>query len=65
VNFHIEHLAVAIVATGWASDVRGHFAAAFRAVLEDWGTPTVRTTAHFLTAFRLAALWYGHGFALV
>jgi hypothetical protein len=65
VGFDIEHLSVAIITAGWAGDVRGHFAAAFRAVLEDGSTPTVRTTTHFLTAFGLAALWNGHDLALV
>jgi hypothetical protein len=61
----IEHLPVAVGTARGAGDVRGHFAAAFRAVLEDGSTPTVRTTAHFLTAFGLAALWYGHDLGLV
>jgi hypothetical protein len=61
----IEHLAVTVVATGWASNVRRHFAAALRAALEDRCTPTFGATAHFLTAFGLAALWYGHGLVFV
>jgi len=61
----IEHLAVTVVATGWACNVRRHLAAALGAALEDWCTPTLRATAHFLTAFGLAALWYGHGLVFV
>jgi hypothetical protein len=61
-SFDIEHLAIAVVATGWASDVGRHPAAALGAALEDRRTPTGRATAHFLTAFGLAAFWYGHGF---
>jgi hypothetical protein len=57
----VEHLPVTVITAGRASDVRRHFAAALRAALEDRCTPTVCTTAHFLTAFGLAALWYGHG----
>jgi len=63
--FDIEHFAVTIVATGWACDVRWHLAAALGAALEDRCTPTLRATAHFLTAFGLAALWYGHGLVFV
>jgi hypothetical protein len=59
--FDIEHLAVTVVATGWAGDVRWHLAATFWAALEDRCTPALCATAHFLTAFGLAALWYGHG----
>jgi hypothetical protein len=64
-RFDIEHLTIAIVAAGWAGDVRWHFAAALGAILEDGCMPTLRATAHFLTAFGLAALWNGHGLALV
>jgi hypothetical protein len=63
--FDIEHLAVTVVATGWARNVRRHLAAALRAALEDRCTPTLCATAHFLTAFGLAALWYGHGLVFV
>jgi len=59
----IEHLTVAIVAAGRASDVRWHFAAAFGAIFKDRCTPALGATAHFLTAFGLAALWNGHGLA--
>jgi len=64
-SFDIEHLAIAVVATGWASDVRRHAAAALGAALEDRCAPTGSATAHFLTAFGLAAFWYGHGFVFV
>ena len=63
-GFDIQHLPVTIVTAGWTCDVRRHLAAAFGAVLENRGMPTFRTTAHFLSAFGLAALWYGHGFAI-
>ena len=45
--------------------MRGHLAAALGAAFEDRCTPAVRATAHFLTAFGLAALWNGHGLALI
>jgi len=64
-GFDVEHLTVTIITAGWAGDVRGHFAAALRATLEDRRTPTLRATAHFLTAFGLAALWNGHGLTVV
>lgn len=60
-SFHVEDLAIAVVTARWASDVRRHLAATFRAALEDRGTPAGRATAHFLAAFGLAAFWYGHG----
>jgi hypothetical protein len=63
-RFNVEHLAIAIIAARWASDVRRHFAAALWAALKDRCTPAVCATAHFLTAFGLAALWYGHGLEL-
>lgn len=62
-SLDIEHLAVAIISARRASDVRWHFAAAFGAILEDGCTPALCATAHFLTAFGLAALWNGHGLA--
>jgi len=62
-SLDIKHLAIAVIATGRASDVRWHFAAAFGAILEDGCTPALCATAHFLTAFGLAALWNGHGLA--
>jgi hypothetical protein len=63
--FHLDHLTVAIVAARRTSNVRWHFAAALGAALEDRGTPTRGATAHFLTAFGLAALWNGHSLELV
>lgn len=50
-SFDIEHLAIAVVATGWAGDVRWHATAALRAALEDRCAPASGATAHFLTAF--------------
>jgi hypothetical protein len=63
--FDFEHLAVTVISAGRAGDVRRHFAAALGAVLEDRCAPTLRATAHFLTAFGLAALWNGHGLEVV
>jgi hypothetical protein len=63
--FDNDHLSVAIIPAGRAGDVRGHFTAAVRAVFKERSTPTVCTTAHFLTTFGLAALWNGHGLTLV
>jgi len=60
-HFDIEHLAVAIISAGRTGDVRGHAAATLWAAFEDGCAPAVCATAHFLTAFGLAALWYGHG----
>jgi len=57
----IKHLTSAVISAGWAGDVRWHFAAALWAALEDRCAPAVCATAHFLTAFGLAALWNGHG----
>jgi len=64
-SLDIEHLTIAVIATGWARNVRWHFTAAFRAALEDRCTPASGATAHFLTAFGLAALWYGHSLEFV
>jgi len=64
-DLDVEHLTVAVVATGGTRDVRRHLAAALRATLEDRCTPTLGATAHFLTAFGLAALWNGHGLGVV
>jgi hypothetical protein len=64
-SLDIEHLTVAVITTGRAGNVRRHLAAALGAALEDRCTPTLGATAHFLTAFGLAALWNGHGLELV
>jgi hypothetical protein len=59
--FDFEHLTATVATAGRAGDVRRHLAAALGAALEDRCTPAGSATAHFLTAFGLAALWYGHG----
>ena len=64
-SFDVEHLAIAIIPAGRASDVRRHFAAALGAALEDRCTPAGSAAAHFLAAFGLAAFWYGHGRSVV
>lgn len=64
-HLHIQNLPLAIIAAGWTGDVRWNLAATLGAAFEDRRTPAGCATAHFLAAFGLAALWNGHGIALV
>lgn len=59
-GLNIEYLTVAIVSAFGTGDVRGHFTAALRAVLELRSRPAIGATALFLPAFGSTSLGNSH-----
>jgi hypothetical protein len=55
-----QNLTVFVVSARWASDVRWHFRSTFWAGFQQWCTPAIGATTHFLAALGLTAFRYGH-----